>query len=156
MWEINELLKNSISVIKNATIETNQQKNIIWNLENLPEKYQFDAGGFTKTENDSNFNYETMNPYEFGLLVCIEAEKQSKTDLIYNWSAFLLNYWSEYFADSTNLEELKNNSLLSLKEKFHKYSFEDYKPTHASLTMYKEGNKWFTEEQNNLIQWFYS
>lgn len=154
MWEINELLKNSIAVINNANLDINLKKNLIWNLENLPEKYQFDAGGFAKTENDSDFCYEAMNPYKFGLLVCIEAEKQSKTHFIYDWSTFLLNYWNEYFSESTKLDDLKKNYLSLLKVRFHNYNFENYKPIHASLTLYKNGNEWFTEEQNQLIKWF--
>lgn len=156
MWEIDELLKESIKIIHNANIDMHLQKNLIWNLENIPEQYQFDAGNFPVTENDTDFNYESINPYDLGLCVCNEAEKQSEINLIYNWSAFLLNFWNEYFADSTNLEDLKRNSLLKLKEKFQSHTFENYQPIHVTLTMYIEGSKWFTDEQNELIKWFYS
>lgn len=153
MWEIDTLLKNSIAVIKKSEISANQKKQIIWNLENIPELYEFDAG-VEKTELDKGFDYTPMNPYEIGVIVATESQNQSINHIIYDWSSFLLNFWQEYFSDNYNANELKQTHLLKLKSIYSNYNFDDYQPTHATLTMYNEGKNWFSTSQNELIKWF--
>lgn len=150
MWEIDELLKGSISLVKSSSLSGNEKKHITWSLENLPEKYEMDAGGFSKTENEESSLYEEIPPFKLGGIISKIAIEQNKTDYIYDWSAFLLNYSSEYFK-----ENLKEGQLLQIKELYHKYNFIDYEPKHATLTIYQNGNEYFSDEQNELIKWFF-
>ena len=154
MWEIDALLKSSIAFIKDSKLDVESKKQMIWNFENIPELYEFDAGNFEKSEVDSNIDYKEINPYELGRLIIDEAKSKNRIDLIYKWSAFLLNFWSEYFSNIDTLENLKLNYLKPIKVIFTECDFVDYKPIHATLTIYKNGNKWFSEEQNNLIKWY--
>ena len=154
MWEIDALLTNSIDFIRESELHHENKRHIVWNLENIPEEYEFDAGSFEKTELTSNFEYKKMNPYQLGKLVMEQAKNSSKNNLIYDWSAFLLNYWNEYFSEIDKLENLKSKYLEEMKIIFEQFNFSDYEPIHASLTIYKNGNEWFNEEQNNLIKWY--
>ncbi|WP_179348977.1 hypothetical protein [Winogradskyella pacifica] len=154
MWEIDTLLKSSIELISDSKLNPELKKHIVWNLENIPEVYEFDAGNFIKSELDSSFTYKKMNPYGLGYLIINEAKNNNKNHLIYDWSAFLLNFWSEYFSNIDTLEHIKLNYLEHIKDIFSKYDFTDYEPIHTTLTIYNNGNKWFSEEQNNLIKWY--
>ena len=156
MWEIDTLLTNSIELIKKSGLDNASKKQIIWNLEHIPDVYEFDAGNFSKTELDHDFNYNEINPFELGVQVVIEAQKNNTDSLIYDWSAFLLNNWTEYFSKTGKLEDIKSKYLEEMKAVFSKLNFKDYEPLHATLTIYENGNKWFSEEQNNLIKWYCS
>ena len=149
MWEIDELLKGSISLVKESNLSEDEKRHVTWNLENLPEKFEMDAGGFSKTENDERSLYDEMPPFKLGEIISIVATEQNKTDYIYDWSAFLLNYSTEYF-----IENLKKATLLQVKELYHNQEFSGYAPKHPTLTIYKDGNKYFSDEQNELIEWF--
>ena len=147
MWEIDELLSGSISLIKDSNLTNNKKRNIIWNLENLPEKHEMDAGGFSKTENDKNSSYDEILPFELGEIISTIAIEQNKTDYIYDWSAFLLNYSNEYF-------KVNQKQLIQIKELYNKYDFSLYEPKHATLTIHKNGYKYFSDEKNERIKWF--
>ena len=147
MWEIDELLKESITLVQASELTDQKKRNIIWNLESLPEKYEMDAGGFQKTETGDSSLYTELLPYELGeLLFTIETDQKN---YIYDWSAFLLNFSTEYFKNN-----LKEGKLSKIKEIYHKNDFIDYEPKHVTLTIYENGNKYFSEEQNELIKWF--
>ncbi|MCO1336941.1 hypothetical protein MO867_21675 [Microbulbifer sp. OS29] len=75
-------------------------------------------------------------------------------DLIYVWSAFLLNFGNEYFSEVDTIEGLKSNHLKKMKSLFSQHDFGGYAPLHRTLTIYKDGGEWFAEEQNDLIKWF--
>lgn len=154
MWEIDNLLTKSITLIQTSNISVVDKKHSIWNLEQLPEVYKFDAGGFTKQETDTSFQYKKKHPFELGVIIVDLAVKENNKGLIYDWSAFLLNYYHEYFLETDTLEALKTNYLQKIKLAYASQNFDTYKPTHASLTMYSKGNEWFSEAQNALIQWF--
>jgi len=149
MWEVDELLKDSIALIQNSKLEAIEKKNIIWNLENLPDKYEMDAGGFAKSELSDTYSYRLISPYKLGETVAEVSVEQNKQEHIYDWSAFLLNYFSEYFKT-----ESKETSLAKLKTLFQTHNFDNYRPKHATLTIYKDGNQYFDDEQNELIKWF--
>jgi len=154
MWEIDKLLTSSIVLVRKSVLDADHKKHIVWNLERLPEVYGFDAGGFEKSEESSTFEYQNMHPYELGVLMLKEAKASHVHHLIYDWSAFLLNYWNEYFSEIEELDRLKSHYLEEMKTIFGQLNFSDYRPTHASLTLYANGNKWFSEEQNGLIRWY--
>lgn len=75
-------------------------------------------------------------------------------NLTYDWFAFLLNFWQEYFSDSFKLKDVKSTYLLKMKEIFTALNFETYQPIHTTLTIYKNGSEWFSSEQNELIKWY--
>lgn len=156
MHEIDYLLKDSIKLIQNSNLEGNRKKNVVRNLETLPEDYEFDAGGFNKTEVDENFEYKKINPFELGVIVSQEAIKQKSNGLIYDWSAFLLNFSNEgyHFYGIFDYKTLKSTYLKELKNIFSTLNFESYEPQHATLTLHKNGNEWFSEELNELIKWY--
>ncbi len=154
MWEIDVLLKSSIRLVEQSAMHTNKKKHLIWNLEQLPERYEFDAGGFEKSALDSNFEYKVIHPYELGLIISREAKRQNTPHFIYDWSAFLLNYWNQYFASLDALENLKSTYLEPMKALYHSFDFGAYEPIHASLTVYEKDQEWFEEEQNALIRWY--
>ncbi|OQD42192.1 hypothetical protein BUL40_12305 [Croceivirga radicis] len=154
MWEIDEIIISGIQLIKNSDLEETSKKNIIWNLENLPDVYSFDAGMYNRTELDMGFKYQLMHPYEVGLFVVKEAKKQGYNDLVYDWSAFLLNYREGYFSTIAKAEELKESYLGEMKAVFSSIDFKDYKPIHDSLTIFRDGMDWFSPEQQNLVKWY--
>ncbi len=154
MWEIDQLLKGSIALVRNSDLSEIEKRNIVWNLEKLPERYDFDAGVFPLTEIDTNFEYHEINPFKLGEIIITIADGQNKSNQIYNWSAFLLNFWYEYFNKNYSIDTLKKGSLYKIKEIFKKYDFSCYEPVHASLTIYPDGNSYFSDEQNELIKWF--
>ncbi len=154
MWEIDDLLTRSIALIRTSDLNKESKKHLIRSLEDLPGMYDFDAGGFEKTELSYDFLYQDVNPYEIGINVAVVAVKVEDKALIYDWSAFLLNFWSEYFSKTENLEHIKSDALGNLKTVFSRFNFDDYQPIHASLTIYPDGNEQFSEEQNELIKWY--
>ncbi len=165
MYEIDALIENTNEMVKESNLDENLKRNIVWNLENMPEEYGFDAGGFEKTETDPNFNYKKMNPYEIGNIVVKEAAKENKDRFIYDWAAFLLNFWGKdlgYFTEENigNVEKVKKDYLQDIKDLYQQRDFSNYKPLHASLTLYSpnsdELNSWFSEEQQELMKWFNS
>ncbi len=149
MWEVDELLKDSISLVQESNLSVMEKRNLIWSLEHLSEKYEMDAGGFLKTEHDDNALYDEMPPFKMGEIIAKIAMKENQTDFIYDWSAFLLNFSSEYFEDN-----LKEGRLDEIKEIYHQNNYNNYKPKHATLTIYQAGNDYFSDEQNQLIKWF--
>lgn len=149
MWEIDELLKGSISLVTDSNLPEDKKRNITWNLESLPEKYEMDAGGFSKSENDESVLYDEIPPFKLGAIVSSIAIEQNKTDYIYDWSAFLLNYSTDYF-----IENLREEQLLQIKELYHRQDFSRYNAKHPTLTIYENGNEYFNDEQNALIKWF--
>ncbi len=155
MWEIDTILKKSINLVRDSNLNTDEKRNIIWSLENIPQNYAFDAGSFELTEDDDNYNYKVINPFQLGLIIMQITSQQDDKSLIYDWSAFLLNYFS-YFSGIDNLEHLKSNYLVEMKTIFHSFDFTNYEPIHNSLTIYKNGNQWFEEQQNQLIKWYFS
>lgn len=154
MWEIDELLKGSISLVQKSSLVDTEKGNVVWSLENLPEKHEMDAGGFSKTENNINSLYDEINPFKLGEILSKIAIEQNQTDYIYDWSAFLLNFSGEYFNKYYSQDNLKESVLIKIKERYHKYDFNNYEPKHATLAIYKNGNKYFSDEQNQLIKWF--
>jgi len=156
LWEINTLLQKSIKLIQESNLDKENKKQIVWNLENIPEVYEFDAGGFEKSEISDNFDYKKIDIYELAYHIIVEAQLKKIYYLIYDWSAFLLNYWEDYFSNLHELDILKSKYLQKIKDTFSKLNFDDYTPTHPTLTLYKDGNKWFSEKQNNLITWYCS
>lgn len=154
MWEIDSLLTRSIRVIEESELESNVKRHIVWNLERLPEVYGFDAGGFDKSETDSTYEYREIDPFELGLFVSDEAKLLEAKGLVYDWSAFLLNYSDGYFSKVDR--EQKIEALRELKSILSKMDFSNYQPIHPSLTIYPAGHKSFSETQNNLIKWFIS
>ncbi|MFV0605544.1 MAG: hypothetical protein ACK5NK_06835 [Niabella sp.] len=154
MWEIDTLLTDSIKFIKASNLDNEMKKHLVWNLENIPELYKFDAGGFEKSELDSGFEYQKINPYKIGEIITMASNEGNTTNLIYDWSAFLLNFWQDYFSDTVKLEDIKSTHLLKMKEVFSTLDFTDYEPIHATLTIYKDGKGWFSQEQNELTQWY--
>ncbi len=154
MWEIDVLLKKSIEFVKDSNLDNHTKKNILWNLESIPTLYEFDAGNFKKTELDKDFKYQKLTIYKIAEIITITSNKIGIKDLTYDWSAFLLNFWQEYFSDSFKLEDVKSTYLLKMKEKFIALNFETYQPIHTTLTIYKNGNEWFSSEQNELIKWY--
>ncbi len=155
MWEIDTLLKSSVDLVKNSGLIFDERRHLIWNLENIPHNYQFDAGCFEPSEVDKNFDYKTINPYELGLQIMKIVSSQENKHLIYDWSAFLLNFYP-YFEHLDTLEKIKSKYLEPMKKIYSNYSFDNYEPIHATLTIYNNGKEWFEEEQNELIKWFCS
>lgn len=154
MWEIDTLLISSIELIKESNLEKKNKKHIIWNLEQIPETYEFDAGRFLKSELDTTFEYEQKHPYQLGSIITKIAENTNNKELIYHWSAFLLNFWDTYFKDIENLEKIKAKHLTDIKNIFSKFNFNNFNPIHATLTISNCENEWFSREQNDLIKWF--
>lgn len=154
MWEIDELIKKSIFLINHTQIAATEKKNIIWSLENLPQKYDFDAGGYTFTQIDKDFKYEELDPFEIGDILTKNADEYDQPELIYDWSTFLLNFWQEYFSQVKPLTSLKDGELRNIKQRYHNHDFNSYTPIHVTLTMYKAGSEYFSTEQNQLIEWF--
>ena len=153
--EIDHLLKNSIKFVKESAFDESLKRQMIWSLENIPEKYAFDAGNFLKTEVDSSFDYLEINPYDLGVKILVEANNGSRDiNLIYDWSAFLLNFGNEYFSEIGTIETLKETYLEKMSSIFKQHDFIDYKPLHRTLTVYQDGNDWFSKEQNDLIKWY--
>lgn len=123
-------------------------------MERIPEQYKFDAGGFPKSESDPDFPYRRMSVYAVGLHAFQLAETAQKFTLLYDWSAFLLNFWAEYFRHIDSLENLMTDFLNEMKIRFNQHDFSGYKPIHPTLTLYENGSNWFSDEQNELIRWY--
>lgn len=149
MHEIDYLLKSGILTIRESDLSDTDKRNLIWSVENLSEKYGFDAGGFSKTENEDSSSYQEVDPFEIGEIVSKIVGETNQAGNIYDWSAFLLNFWSEYFSEYHTLD-----GLVSLKQMYGESDFSDYKPIHDSLTIYENGQGYFSDEQNDLIRWF--
>ncbi len=96
MWEIGTLLKSSMDLVRNSGLTFEGRRYLIWNLENIPQNYQFYAECFESSEGDKNFDYKTINPYELGLQMMKIVSSQEYKHLIYDWSAFLLNFYIIY------------------------------------------------------------
>lgn len=154
MWELDTLLKESIQIILNSSLDVDERRIIVWNLETLPERYEFDAGKFERTETDKKFEYKLIDPYVLGFMMIKESDKQKNAASIYNWTAFMLNHWEEYFPTHKSSEFLKENYFAAYKITFRQYNFTAHKPIHASLTVFPEGNEWFSEKKNEMINWF--
>ncbi len=157
LYEIDALLQDSIKVIKKSQLEAARKRQLIWNLERLPERHEMDAGGFTKTETGTDV--VVVTPAPLGLAVVEEAHQQKKANLIYDWSAFFLNYGLEYFEEDTrDLAAFKRKYMEPIKAIYKQHNFDDYEPTHASLTIYEDISEemldWFSPEQVALIEWF--
>jgi len=150
--EIDSLLTRSIKCIRNSELEKDVKKHIIWSLENLPETYDFDAGGFDKSELDGQFDYRTIDPFELGLFVSDEAKESEDKGLIYDWSAFLLNNNCEHFSKIDN--EQKIEALQEIRKILFKIDFSSYQPIHPTMAIYPQGHASFSDVQNNLIHWF--
>ena len=108
-----------------------------------------DAGRFAKIKNDESSSYTEIPAHKLGSIIATVANEQNQSNFIYGWSAFLLNHSSEYFA-----ENLVKGQLLQMKELYHKQDFTCYQPKHPTLTIYSNGNKYFSDKQNELIKWF--
>ncbi|NJB37286.1 hypothetical protein [Croceivirga sp. JEA036] len=154
LWEIDEIIISGIELIKQSELEPTFKKHVLWNLENIPELYGFDAGMFNRTELDIDFSYERMNIYNVGYYVIAEAKKRGYKDLVYDWSAFLLNFREGYFAEIAATQELKEGVLKQVKLIFESLDFSDYEPIHRSLTIYQNGMDWYSEDQKALVKWF--
>ncbi len=74
--------------------------------------------------------------------------------MIYDWVAFLLNFWEEYFPADLTTDLIKEKYFEEIKKQFKQCEFNDYEPIHRTLTIYPESNGWFSEQQNQLIDWF--
>ncbi len=140
MWEIDTLLKKSIRTIKNSKLNSKEKKHIIWSLEKLPQTYEFDAGSFEMIETDEKFEYKEMNPYELGLQIAQIASEQEDKSLIYDWSAFLLNFYP-YFQHLDSYKNIKSKYLKPIRKLYYDFDFNDYKPIYSTLTIYNE-KKW--------------
>ncbi len=156
LWEIDEIIISGIELIKQSELEPTFKKHILWNLENIPELYGFDAGMFNRTELDIGFTYERMNIYNVGYYVITEAKKRGYNDLVYDWSAFLLNFREGYFSEIAATDELREGVLKQVKLIFDSLDFSNYQPIHRSLTLYKDGRDWYSKDQKALVKWFCS
>ncbi|BDS10435.1 hypothetical protein [Aureispira anguillae] len=95
-----------------------------------------------------------MDPYELGKQLILEANRQGQRNLIYDWTAFLLNYGAIYFAENLTVETLIANCFETIAGVFAQHDFSAYKPMHESLEIYWEPQEWFSEEQQQLMEWF--
>lgn len=154
MREIDVLTSSSIDLFRRAPIETNKRRILIWNLEQLHIHYKIDAGGFELSETDQQSNYTKLSPFSMAEAVTHHAADFDASHLIYDWSAFLLNFWESHGFASTNDITGVQEQLMPLKKIYWQHNFANYKPIHATLTVYSDGFSHFSDAQNAVIKWF--
>ncbi len=158
MYEIDILLKNSIKMCKKADLH--DKRNVIWNLEQMPNpnRLNLDAGCFEMSEVDEDFKYSEMNIFELIKIVMNLANKEPEHyHLIYDWSAFMMNFYEHIKAYQPFDKEQIKKDLQPVKELFKNHNFDNYEPIHPTLTVYYGGNDdWFGDEQNEFIKWYAS
>ena len=158
LYEIDDLLLASVALVRAAEADGARRKNAIWNLEQIPERYGFDAGGFDKTETGEMSGYETMDAPEVAIRVARLADATGDRALVYDWTAFMLIWGPGYFDAFQDLDSLKQGALGELKEIFGKHDYEGHQPRHRSLTMDLEEMEEMAEETGDerlvaLMRW---
>ena len=155
LHEVNTLLSRSITFLKNSTLEAAKKRQLIWNIERLPNRYDMDAGGFPHSETGTDV--APIFAAILGKMIIEEAHQQKDQFLVYHWTAFLLNYF-DYFKEDMPVEILLEEHLAVVKKIYHQYDFEDYDPIHRSLEVYEvleeEMEAWFSPLQLEILDWF--
>ncbi len=155
MHEIDTLIVDATQLILHSDLDPASKRNLIRNLESIPGRHKFDAGGFTPIERDEANSYEEVHIYIAALEVVRLAKRNAQDATIYHWCAFVLNNWDAYFrASAPPLPDLKAGELGELRNIYRSVNPALIEPMHATLTMYPEGMDWFSEDQNALIRWF--
>jgi len=92
--------------------------------------------------------------YDLGLEIIQEAHEQKYKNMVYDWTAFLINYGLNYFEQKESIEVLKKKYFTDMKYIFTQYDFSDYTIMHHSLEVMKSPQDWMEEEASQFIQWF--
>lgn len=157
LHEVDTLLSRSIIFLKNSTLEATKKRQLIWNIERLPNHYDMDAGGFPLSETGEDV--APIFAAALGKIIVEEAHQQKDQFLVYHWTAFLLNYF-DYFKEDMPVETLLEEHLIVVKNIYHQYDFEDYEPLHRSLEVYEvleeEMEDWFSPLQLEILDWFFN
>ncbi len=155
MHEIDALIVDATQLARNSDLNPAAKRNLIWNLESIPGRYEFDAGGFSRIETNQACSYENVPIYVVALDLVRLAQRVEDDATIYHWCAFVLNHWDAYFRVSAlPVPALKAGELGELRNLYRSINPTLIEPMHATLTMYPEGVNWFSDDQNELIRWF--
>jgi hypothetical protein len=94
--------------------------------------------------------------YDLGLEIIKEAHEQKQKNVVYDWTAFLINYGLNYFKQTESIDVLKEKYFETIKEIFKGYDFSDYTVMHPSLELMKAPEDWLGEEESKFVEWFNS
>lgn len=140
----------------------NSNPNQEWSENNQAIAYWDKKGN--KIYADFGTPYYTINPSEkvvvyepldLGLQIIEEANKQQDKSSIYNWTAFMVNYSMAWFPTTKTLEALKHDYFQKIKTSFQQFDYSNYDILHEGLSLSMDKNKeeWFTENQKELIKY---
>lgn len=102
-------------------------------------------------------NIEEYEPLRLAYLIIKEGSKQKDKSIIYNWTAFMINYLLAWFPTTKLLNELKDEYVIDIKNTFDQFDFTNYKAIHHGLDINNINEDWLedmSETQKELIQYF--
>ena len=84
------------------------------------------------------------------------ASSSGRPDLVYDWCAFLLNFWS-HMPDEDGYEStyIREHWIPLMQTQMSGIDHTKIEPKHPTLTLYPDGSEWFEEEHNSLVQSFF-
>ncbi len=150
MHEIADLLTDTVELWRGEP----RAPEMTWNLEALPERLELD----TAIAPTGAAPAEPIHVYELGAETMALAASRGRADLVYDWCAFLLGFWShmptteDYAAD-----RIASDWFPKMRAAFDAVDTTNHQPRHRSLTLRPDGHpSWFTDEHNALIRAFFA
>lgn len=153
MHEIETLLTNSAQVVGASQLEPGEASNLLGNLEGLAPRLELDAG----VDLGGIAQGRELHVFDLGMTVMRLAQSQQEASVVYDWLAFLLNFWSHMpQTEAYSSAVIEQVYFPSMRELWNANDFSAHKPLHATLTVYPDGKNWFDDEHNALIRRFFT
>ena len=95
------------------------------------------------------------SPLDFGYLIIQEGSRQNDKSIVYDWTAFMINYLLAWFSTNQSTNELKTNYFSEIRNAIHKFDFSNYKALHEGLDINNIPEYWLkemSEKQKELIR----
>lgn len=118
-----------------------------WDKKSLKIYVDFGSNFYSLLPNESNEKIEFL---DLGLKIIQEADKLNALDIIYDWTAFMINYLLSMFPTESTLENLNSKYFSQIKEIFRHYDFSNHEPLHRNLVL--ENMSWHSEIQKELTK----
>lgn len=151
-----ELKKKDFEFIYNDVTKGWGKDNLLvgyWNLKDQKIFLDYDSPLWA---NDKKTILKNLFFYDLAKEIIEMAHHQKNENLVYDWTAFMLNYGVPFFSPELEDEKMITKYIAPIKIIFDSYSYDAYEPIHESLTVEMPPIEWADEKTIQLYEYFNS
>ncbi len=140
---------------KNPTEKWSENNQSIAYWDKKSNKIFVDFGSDFYTQNKDEFP-EKYEPLYFSHMMIQEGSRQNDKSIVYDWTAFMVNYLLAWFPSNKSTTELKEEYFSKIKDVIHQFDYTNYEVLHQGLDINNIHEDWLeemSENQKELIKY---